>query len=148
MQGSRHPTEHLHHLSPPNGRTIRTSNQWLEQYLRFWVNEQQDDWVQHLPIAEFVHNNWPSETIRESPFFILMGYHPHADWTDKQSPIPQVMTRTEQFKEVRNRAQELMKKAQRSWVKNRDMPKYKVGDRVWLEGRHLCTNQPTAKLVP
>jgi hypothetical protein len=28
------------------------------------------------------------------------------------------------------------------------MPKYQVGDQVWLEGRHLCTNQPTAKLAP
>ena len=79
------------------------SNQWLEQYLHFWVNERQDDWAQHLPIAEFVHNNWPSETTCKSPFHILMGYHPHANWTDKRSPIPQVMTRLEQFKEARNK---------------------------------------------
>ena len=124
------------------------SNQWLEQYLRFWANERQDDWAQHLPIAKFVHNNWPSETTRESPFHILMGYHPRADWTDKKSPIPQVTTRLEQLKEARNKAQELMKKAQLSWVQHRDMPKYKVGDQVWLEGRHLRTNQPTAKLAP
>ena len=124
------------------------SNQWLEQYLRFWVNERQDDWAQRLPIAEFVHNNWPSETTRESPFHILMGYHPRADWADKRSPIPQVMTRLEQFKEARSKAQDLMKKAQLSWIKHRDTPKYKVGDQVWLEGRHLRTNQPTVKLAP
>ena len=124
------------------------SNQWLEQYLRFWVNERQDDWAQCLPIAEFAHNNWPSETTRESPFHILMGYHPRADWADKRSAIPQVMTRLEQFKEARSRAQDLMKKAQMSWVKHCDTPKYKVGDQVWLEGRHLRMNQPTAKLAP
>ena len=124
------------------------SNQWLEQYLRFWVNERQDDWAQCLPIAEFVHNNWSSETTHKSPFHILMGYHPRTDWTNKKSPIPQVMTCLEQFKEARNKAQELMKKAQLSWVKHRDMPKYKEGDQVWLEGRHLWTNQPMAKLVP
>ena len=124
------------------------SNQWLEQYLRFWVNERQDDWAQRLPIAEFVHNNWPSETTRESPFHILMGYHPRADWTDNRSPIPQVTTRLEQLKEARSKAQELMKKVQLSWIKHRDTPKYKVGDQVWLEGRHLRTNQPTAKLTP
>ena len=124
------------------------SNQWLEQYLHFWVNERQDDWAQRLPITEFVHNNWPNETTRESPFYTLMGHNPRADWTDKKSPIPQVMTRLEQFKEARNRAQELMKKAQMSWVKHHDMPKYKVGDQVWLEGRHLHMNQPTVKLAP
>jgi hypothetical protein len=41
-----------------------------------------------------------------------------------------------------------MQRAQQSWVQHRDMPKYKVGDQVWLEGRHLRTNQPTAKLAP
>jgi hypothetical protein len=41
-----------------------------------------------------------------------------------------------------------MRRAQQSWVRQRDTPKYQVGDQVWLEGRHLCTNQPTAKLAP
>ena len=39
-----------------------------------------------------------------------------------------------------------MIKAQKSWVKHRDMPKYKAGDLVWLEGKNLCTAQPTPKL--
>ncbi len=63
------------------------TNQWLEQYLRFWVNERQDNWHAYLPLAEFVHNNWPSETTGESPFFVLYRFNPHADWTDKPSPI-------------------------------------------------------------
>jgi hypothetical protein len=41
-----------------------------------------------------------------------------------------------------------MIKAQQSWVKHCDMPKYKEGDQVWLEGKNLHLNQPTAKLVP
>ncbi len=49
---------------------------------------------------------------------------------------------------ARQHAQELMIKAQKSWVKHKDMPKYKEGDLVWLEGRHLHTNQPAVKLVP
>ncbi len=54
----------------------------------------------------------------------------------------------EQFKEARQKAQALMIKAQQSWVKHRDTPKYKEKDLVWLEGRHLRTNQPAIKLVP
>jgi hypothetical protein len=41
-----------------------------------------------------------------------------------------------------------MVKAQKSWVQNKDVPKFKVGDQVWLEGHHLQTNQLTTKLVP
>ena len=34
-----------------------------------------------------------------------------------------------------------MVKAQKSWFKHKDTPKYKVEDQVWLEGRYLRTNQ-------
>jgi transposase InsO family protein len=124
------------------------SNQWLEQYLRFWVNERQDDWAQYLPLAEFAHNNWPNESTRESPFHVLMGYHPRADYSGAPSTIPHVNTRLEQYNKARRKAQDLMRRAQQSWVRHRDTPKYEAGDQVWLEGRHLRTNQPTAKLAP
>ncbi len=113
------------------------TNQWLEQYLRFWVNERQDNWHSYLPLAEFVHNNWLNETTGESPFFVLYGFNPRADWIDKPSPIPQVALRVEQFKEAQQRAQTLMIKAQQSWIKHKDTPKYKENDLVWLEGCHL-----------
>ncbi len=95
-----------------------------------------------------MHNNWPNETMGESPFFVLYGFNLRADWTDKPSPIPQVALRLDQFKRARQHAQELMIKVQQSWVKHRDTPKYQEGDLIWLEGHHLCTNQPTAKLAP
>ncbi len=133
---------------PRTDRQSERTNQWLEQYLRFWVNERQDNWQAYLPLAEFAHNNWPNETTGESPFFVLYGFNPQADWTDKPSPVPQVALRLDQFKQARQRAQELMIKAQKSWVKHRDTPKYQEGDLVWLEGRHLRTNQPTLKLAP
>jgi hypothetical protein len=77
-----------------------------------------------------------------------MGYHPRADWISSSSPLPQVTLRLEQLKQARDTAQQLMIKAQQSWVKHRDTPKYKEGDQVWLEGKNLRLNQPTAKLAP
>jgi hypothetical protein len=77
-----------------------------------------------------------------------MGYHPRADYSGTPSTIPLVNTRLEQYGEARRKAQNLMRRAQQSWVQHRDMPKYKTGDQVWLEGHHLQTNQPTAKLAP
>jgi hypothetical protein len=77
-----------------------------------------------------------------------MGYHLCADYSGTPSTIPRVTTRLEQYNEARRKAQELMRCVQQSWVRHRDTPKYKIGDRVWLEGRHLRTNQPTAKLAP
>src|SRR6266702_2818298 len=133
---------------PQTDGQLERTNQWLEQYLQFWVNEQQDHWHAYLPLAEFVHNNWPNETTGESPFFVLYGFNLRADWMDKPSPIPQVTLRIDQFKRARQCAQKLMIKAQQSWVKHKDMPRYHEGDLMWLEGRHLRTNQPTTKLAP
>jgi uncharacterized protein YecT (DUF1311 family) len=52
-----------------------------------------------------------------------MGYNPRADWIS----VPSL----EQLKQAREMAQQLMIKAQQSWVKHRDTPKYKEGDQVW-----------------
>ena len=48
------------------------SNQWLEQYLRFWVDHQQANWHHYLPLAEFAHNLWKNEVTGQSLFKILM----------------------------------------------------------------------------
>jgi hypothetical protein len=77
-----------------------------------------------------------------------MGFNPRADWVHATSPIPRVTLRLEQLKEARIQARDAMIKAQQSWVKHRDTPKYKEGDQVWLEGKNLRINQPTAKLAP
>jgi hypothetical protein len=123
-------------------------NKWVEQHLRFYVNHYQKNWTYYLPMAEFAHNTWASETTRESPFTLLMGYNPRADWIDRPSPIPQVALRIQQFKEARERAQQSMIKAQKSWVKHKDTPKFQSGDLVWLKEKNLRTVQPTAKLAP
>jgi len=39
-----------------DGQTERV-NQELDQFLRLFVNERQDDWYDLLPIMEFQHNN-------------------------------------------------------------------------------------------
>jgi hypothetical protein len=77
-----------------------------------------------------------------------MGFNLHADWIHATSPIPRVTLHLEQLKEARDQAHSFMIKAQPSWVKNHDRPKYKEGDQVWLEGKNLRINQPTAKLAP
>ena len=83
-------------------------------------------------MAQFAHNNWPSDTIRKSLFFLLMGYNACTDWNHTTSPLPQVTLCINQFREVCNQAQQLMIKPQRSW----------------LGGRNLHLSQPMPKLVP
>ena len=58
-----------------DGQTERT-NAILEQYLRAYINYQQDDWCGFLPLAEFAYNNGYQETIKNTPFFTNYGINP------------------------------------------------------------------------
>ena len=63
-----------------DGQSERT-NQKLEQFLQFYSNARQNNWAQFLSLAEFVFNSWRNESTGKSPFEVLMGYNPRAEWT-------------------------------------------------------------------
>ena len=46
-------------------------------YLQVYCNDQQDNWSELLPLAEFPYNNTPSVTTGITPFFAIKGYHPN-----------------------------------------------------------------------
>jgi hypothetical protein len=60
-----------------DGQTERL-NQTIESYLRSFVNHEQDDWVNLLPMAEFAYNNSVTTATGLSPFYANFGFHPMA----------------------------------------------------------------------
>jgi hypothetical protein len=58
-----------------DGQTERM-NAGMEQYLQMFVNHQQDDWVQWLPMADFAANDGISESTMCPPFFAIQGEDP------------------------------------------------------------------------
>jgi len=58
-----------------DGQAERT-NAILEQYVLAYINYQQEDWCDYLPLAEFAYNNGYQETIKSSPFFANYGRNP------------------------------------------------------------------------
>ena len=61
---------------PETDRQTEHVNQILEQYLWIYVNYQQDDWVNLLPLAEFAYNNTSHSATMVTPFFANKGFHP------------------------------------------------------------------------
>jgi hypothetical protein len=57
---------------PQTDGQLEWTNQWLEQYFKIFVNHRQDDWVKWLPIAQYIHNAWPSSTTKSPPFKLIM----------------------------------------------------------------------------
>ena len=135
---------------PRTDGPLERTNQKLEQFLRFYSNARQDNWAHFLSLAEFAFNSWRNESTKKSPFEVLMGYNPRAEWTTMSSPVPQVTHRLEQIKEARDQASVAMRKAQIGWIRDKEKTQhaFRVGDQVWLDGRNIKTYHPTAKLAP
>ena len=58
-----------------DGQTERV-NQELEQFIRLFVNECQDNWNSLIPLAEFAYNNHVHSSTQQTPFFLDTGRHP------------------------------------------------------------------------
>jgi len=51
-------------------------NQELEQYIWLFMNKQQNNWDELLPIAEFQYNNHVHSAMQTVPFLVDMGWLP------------------------------------------------------------------------
>jgi hypothetical protein len=105
-----------------DGQSERT-NQWLEQYLQVYGNFQQNDWVSLLPLAQFIHNAWPSEVTKMTPFDLLMGFTPKIWQTKTTLTLPDLAWRKEWLLVTRDHAQEAIKKAQKMVMKRNTQQK-------------------------
>jgi len=123
----------------------------MEQYLRSYVNYEQDDWCQWLPMAEFMGNNHASETTETSPFFANCGYDPRIDFldeqalpTDDQAARSFVVTMTELHAHLRTEmgdAQE--RKQENAGLRRLPAPSFQVSDKVWLNAKNIRTRPPS-----
>jgi RNase H-like domain found in reverse transcriptase/Reverse transcriptase (RNA-dependent DNA polymerase)/Integrase zinc binding domain/Chromo (CHRromatin Organisation MOdifier) domain/Retroviral aspartyl protease len=135
-----------------DGQTERL-NQTLEQYLRCYVNYQQDNWVSLLPLAQFADNSAPTETTKISPFYANYGFQPEA--------YREPRTTTSISEKAQIKAQDLQKLHQLlqhelSFVQQRMThyanqkrlkgPTFQRGDMVYLIRRNIKTTRPSDKL--
>ena len=127
-------------------------NQTIEAYLRAFVNQEQDNWVSRLPMAEFAYNNSVTMGNGMSPFYANYGFHPAAIDPPTEGPLNPVSTvyghwMQTVFEESRKglkAAQERM--SQYADPTRKEPPAYQVGDLVMLNGHNIKTRRPTKKL--
>ena len=131
--------------SQGDGQTERV-NQELEQYLRLFTNQRQDDWVRLLPFVEFQYNNQVHSSTQHPPFLLdtgrvpRMGFEPDQPWSHMES-----------VNEFKDRMTDTLEEAKAALAKSKDdmvlyynrkhtpALEFKVGDMVFLDASDIQT---------
>jgi len=128
-------------------------NQELDQYLRLFVNKQQDDWYDLLLMTEFQHNNHVHSATQQPPFLLntrripRMGFEPRQDHSD----LEMVNEFTERMRMAIKEAKSAICKAQEDMKRYYDQrrtpaPVFNPGDKVFLDASDIQTTRPSQKL--
>ena len=145
----------------PQSNASERANQELYKYLRVFTCYAQDDWMKLLPMAQLALNTRPNSVIGGmSPFFLRNGYdiHPLMEPTsnlEKGLRHPGRLSANEyvkRLKDAQDFAQAAMASAQQRSENyanqhRRQPERFQVGDKVWLDLRHIRTPQLSKKLA-
>jgi hypothetical protein len=132
-----------------DGQTERI-NQEIEAYLRHFISYRQDDWSDLLATAEFALNNRKQSATDLSPFELNYRFSPNMDLTTNTVKTLGAENYIANLKEAQEdtKAALLLTAERMEQFFNRntsDIPKYVVGEKVWLNTRNLKIRQPTRK---
>ena len=138
---------------PQTDRQTERVNQELDQYLRLFVNERQDDWYNLLPIVEFQHNNHVHSATQQPPFLLDTGWLPRMGFEPRQnsSGLETVNEFTERMRTAIKEAKSMIRKAQDDMKKYYDRRRtpalvFKPSDKVFLNALDIRTTCPSQKL--
>lgn len=136
---------------PQTDGQVERLNAVLEDFLRHFVSDQQDDWVSWLSLAEFSHNNTVSASTGFSPFFAMLGYHPRFGAIAGASKVAGADAFVSHMQQVQqalegNLAQAKERQAKYYNAGRRVDVVYRPGDLVWLSRKFIKTRRPCQKL--
>ena len=121
----------------------------INQYLRTYVSDRQNDWANWIKIAQFVWNNMVSEVTTDSPFGITRSYSPCMGIEPAETVAPVA----KDFAVIFNKVVKASEKAKLSMKLQADKCRnpaldYKVGQQVWLSTDNLrMLNHASKKLT-
>jgi hypothetical protein len=124
----------------------------MEQYLRAYVNYEQNNWVELLPLAQFAYNNTMHATTRITPFFAMYGMHPQMHIAPFATSHLRSERTADEYAAKIGEVREMLRKnildaqeRQTKYAKGKDMT-FGVGDKVWLSTRNINTARLSKKL--
>jgi hypothetical protein len=86
---------------PQTDRQSERANAQVEQYLRIYGNVEQDDWVNLLPLAQYMHNSWINASMGYMPFDLLIGHMPTINVSSDTTNVLEVNHQKEWLEQAR-----------------------------------------------
>jgi len=126
----------------------------LEDYLRNFVNYDQNDWSQMLPLAEYAYNNSKASAHKLTTFFAHYGFHPQTEWMkEREAQNPRATMYTHGMKTVQENARTTLEQTREAMKKYYDrkarpQPDIETGDLVMLNAKNIKSKRPTRKFTP
>ena len=139
---------------PQTNEQTEQINQELEQYLQFFVDHRQKNWLEWLVSAEFAINNKTHSITKVSPFIanyrreLRMGVN-----LKRKEKMEKAMGFVEKMKKIQKEAKAVLIRAQEEMKRQADKGRkeaevWEVGDKVMLSIKDLVfKEQPVKKLV-
>ncbi|KAF5701029.1 reverse transcriptase domain-containing protein [Fusarium globosum] len=135
-----------------DGQTERM-NQVLEQYLRCYINYEQNDWVEKLPIAQLAYNTAYNESTKLTPAYANFGFTPDAyhDARQEKTINPAAIIKSDDMKDLHEYLRtelEFVRKRMKNYYDPKRLkgPTFSEGDMVYLATKNIKTDRPTHKL--
>ena len=134
-----------------DGQTERIN--WdLQQYLRIFTSEKQDEWVSWLPLVQFSYNTKKQLSTEKSLFEVTWLYQPKMGFEQRATKAPTAEELTKPMEETLEQAKENIEKAKARMKHQADRyrskaPDYEIGDKVWLSTENLKLTRASKKLT-
>ncbi|KAI3220470.1 hypothetical protein DTO012A9_10171 [Penicillium roqueforti] len=130
------------------------ANQFMAQRLRPYIEYNQDDWSEYLPMVDFAASILPQDTTKRSPFFVERGYEPAMsfDWnrTGLTHNEQEAADRLSKLQRIWEDTREQIAKSQELQVqqanRHRREEDFGIGDLVFVTTRDWLQNRPSRKL--
>ncbi len=120
-------------------------NQTVKTYLRHYVNQNQNNWVQLLLTAQFVYNNTWNETMKETPFWVNYEYNLKV-WQELQAHRSQSQKVMLDIAEIKKLHKNLMNRIQQQTEQMTEAKPFVVEERVYLRTDNIHVRWRSKKL--
>ena len=137
---------------PQTDRQTERINRDLQQYLRIFTSEKQNEWVSWLPLTQISYNAKKQLSTEKSLFEVTRSYQPRMGFEQRTTKAPAAEELTKQMERTLEQTKENIEKAKTRMKRQADRhrsqaPDYEIGDKVWLSTENLKLTRVSKKLT-